>query len=484
MTEQPMTEQPMTDRLSFPRNFVWGSATAAYQIEGAAHTDGRLPSIWDVFCQVPGKVRNGDTGEVACDHYHRMTEDLDLMAALGLPSYRFSVSWPRVIPGGSGPVNHAGLDFYQRLVDGLLERGITPLLTLYHWDLPQALQVRGGWTNRDTVDRFVEYAVAVAAALGDRVPGFTTLNEPFCSAFLGYASGVHAPGETDRHAALTAAHHLNLAHGRAVSALRSVTAAELSITLNLAHLYPASDSEADLAAAEHVDRIANRIFLDPILRGSYPQELLTETKHLSDWAFLADGDLAEIAAPIDSLGVNFYNPTTIAAATEQLRGQLAGRWQNDPEGTGGPSQWPGTDLAYAIPMPGPHTGMGWPIVPEALTELLLRVHRDYPGVAMVVTENGAAFDDVVTADGQVHDADRVDYVHRHLAAVHAAIQAGADVRGYYLWSLLDNFEWAWGYSKRFGIVYVDYDSLARIPKASARWYADAIRQNSIPALGS
>jgi beta-glucosidase len=476
-----MSEQRMTDRLSFPPDFVWGSATAAYQIEGAAHADGRLPSIWDVFCQVPGKVANGDTGEVACDHYHRMAEDLDLMAELGLPSYRFSVSWPRVIPGGSGPVNEAGLDFYRRLVDGLLERNITPLLTLYHWDLPQALQVAGGWTNRDTADRFVEFAVAVAEALGDRVPGFTTLNEPFCSAFLGYASGVHAPGETDRHAALTAAHHLNLAHGRAVRALRSVTAAQLSLTLNLAQLYPASDSEADLAAVEHVDRIANRIFLDPILHGSYPQELLTETKHLSDWAFLADGDLAEIAAPIDSLGVNFYNPTTIAAATEQLRSRLSGRWQNDPAGTPGRSPWPGTDLAFSVPTPGPQTGMGWPIVPEAFTELLLRVHRDYPGVPMVVTENGAAFDDVVV-DGAVHDADRVDYVHRHLAAVHAAIEAGADVRGYYLWSFLDNFEWAWGYSKRFGIVYVDYESLARIPKDSARWFADTISQNSIPAL--
>ncbi|MDQ1740721.1 MAG: beta-glucosidase [Pseudonocardiales bacterium] len=472
----------MTNRLTFPPGFVWGSATAAYQIEGAAHADGRLPSIWDVFCQVPGKVRDGDTGEVACDHYHRMAEDLDLMAELGLPSYRFSVSWPRVIPGGSGPVNTAGLDFYRRLVDGLLERDITPLVTLYHWDLPQALQVEGGWTNRDTVDRFVEFAIVMAETLGDRVPGFTTLNEPFCSAFLGYASGVHAPGETDRHAALTAAHHLNLAHGRAVSALRPVTTAQLSITLNLAQLYPASDSEADLAAAEHVDRIANRIFLDPILRGSYPQELLTETKHLSDWAFVADGDLAEIAAPIDSLGVNFYNPTTIAAATEELRGQLAGRRQNDPDGTGGPSSWPGTDLAFAVPTPGPQTGMGWPIVPEALTELLLRVHRDYPSLPMVVTENGAAFDDVLTPDGQVPDADRIDYVHRHLAAVHAAIEAGADIRGYYLWSFLDNFEWAWGYSKRFGMVYVDYASQARIPKDSARWYADVIRQNSIPAL--
>ena len=274
----------MTDRLHFPQGFVWGSATAAYQIEGAARADGRLPSIWDVFCQVPGKVRNGETGEVACDHYHRMPEDLDLMAALGLPSYRFSVSWPRVIPGGSGPVNTAGLDFYQRLVDGLLERDITPLLTLYHWDLPQALQFEsGGWANRDTVGRFADYAEVIGRALGDRVPTITTLNEPWCTAFLGHSSGVHAPGVTDNATALTVAHHLNLAHGRAVSILRGLTPAstQLSVTLNLAQVRPASDSPEDLAAAEHVDAVANRVFLDPMLRGSYPPALLRDTSHLS-----------------------------------------------------------------------------------------------------------------------------------------------------------------------------------------------------------
>jgi beta-glucosidase len=471
----------MTEYLQFPPGFVWGSATAAFQIEGAVRADGRMPSIWDVFCATPGKVAGGDTGDVACDHYHRVTEDLDLMAALGLPAYRFSVSWPRVVPGGVGPVNQPALDFYRRLVDGLLERGITPQLTLYHWDLPQALQYEGGWTNRETVDRFTEFAIAVGTALGDRVPGITTLNEPFCSAFLGYASGVHAPGLTDRHAALTAAHHLNLAHGRAVRALRSVTAARLSITLNLSQIYPASDSEADLAAADHVDRIANRIFLDPILRGSYPAELLAETKHLSDWAYVADGDLAEIAAPIDSLGVNFYSPTTIAAATEELRRRLAGRWQNDPDRAAGPTEWPGTDLAFAIPMPGPYTDMGWPIRPASLTELLLRLHREFPGMPLYITENGAAFPDRLSGDGAVHDPERIDYLRDHLAALHAAITAGVDVRGYYLWSLLDNFEWAYGYAKRFGIVYVDYASLARIPKDSARWYAAVIARNGLPA---
>ena len=475
-----MTSQPTTDRLSFPPGFVWGSATAAYQIEGAVHADGRLPSIWDVFCQVPGNVTGGDTGDVACDHYRRMDADLDLMAELGLPSYRFSVSWPRVIPGGSGPVNEAGLDFYRRLVDGLLERGITPLLTLYHWDLPQALQFEGGWTNRDTVDRFADYAEVIGRALGDRVPTITTLNEPWCAAFLGHASGVHAPGLTDNATALLVAHHLNLAHGRAVRAVRSVCPAQLSVTLNLAQVRPASDSEADLAAAEHVDRIANRIFLDPMLRGSYPQELLTETKHLTDWAFVADGDLAEINAGIDLLGVNFYAPTEVAAASEEIRGQVTGRWVNDPsQSEAGPSPWPGTDLAYSVPQPGPYTAMGWPIVPEAFTDLLLRVHRDYPEIPLVVTENGAAFDDVVGPDGRVHDADRIDYVRRHLAAVHAAIGGGADVRGYYLWSLMDNFEWAWGYSKRFGMVFVDYASQQRIPKDSAFFFRNVIKNNAV-----
>ncbi len=343
---------------------------------------------------MPGRVHDGDTGEVACDHYHRMAEDLDLMAALGLPSYRFSVSWPRVIPGGSGPVNEAGLDFYRRLVDGLLERNITPLLTLYHWDLPQALQFEGGWANRDTVERFTDYAEVIGRALGDRVPTITTLNEPWCSAFLGHSSGVHAPGLTDNATALAVAHHLNLAHGRAVSVLRSVSPAQLSITLNLAQVQPASERPEDLAAAEHVDDLANRIFTEPILRGSYPDRLLRETSHLTDWSFVADGDLAEINAAIDVLGVNFYAPSRVAAATEEVRAQVTGRWVNDPSSSeSGPSPWPGTDRAYSIPQPGPYTAMGWPIVPDALTELLLRVHRDYPEIPLIVTENGAAFDD-------------------------------------------------------------------------------------------
>jgi beta-glucosidase len=471
----------MTHRLSFPPHFTWGSATAAYQIEGAATADGRLPSIWDVFCQVPGKVHDADTGDVACDHYHRMVEDLDLMSTLELPSYRFSVSWPRVIPAGTGPVNNAGLDFYRRLVDGLLERGITPLLTLYHWDLPQALQLQGGWAHRDTPAHFADYATVIGRALGDRVPTITTLNEPWCTAFLGHSTGVHAPGVTDNATALAVAHHLNLAHGRAVTVLRGLIPAtsQLSVTLNLAQVYPASDSAEDAAAAEHVDAIANRVFLDPILRGSYPAPLLRDTSHFTDWSFVADGDLAEINAGIDVLGVNFYAPSTVAAASERISSEVTGRWVNDPNQSGaGPSPWPGTDRAYSVPQPGPYTGMGWPIVPEAFTDLLLRVHRDYPDLPLVITENGAAFDDVLT-DGAVRDADRIDYVRRHLAAVHAAIEAGADVRGYYLWSFLDNFEWAWGYSKRFGMVYVDYATQARIPKDSARWFREVIRSNAV-----
>jgi beta-glucosidase len=476
---QEMTQTRTTNRLQFPRGFVWGSATAAYQIEGAAHADGRLPSIWDVFCQVPGRVRDGDTGEVACDHYHRMTEDLDLMAALGLPSYRFSVSWPRVIPGGSGPVNEAGLDFYRRLVDGLLQRNITPLLTLYHWDLPQALQFEGGWANRDTVERFTEYAEVIGRALGDRVPTITTLNEPWCTAFLGHSSGVHAPGLTDNATALAVAHHLNLAHGRSVSVLRSVSPAQMSITLNLAQVYPASDRPEDVAAAAHADDLANRIFTEPILRGSYPARLLRDTSHITDWSFVADGDLAEISAPIDVLGINFYAPSTVTAASEEIRAQVTGRWVNDPSSSeSGPSPWPGTDRAYSVPQPGPYTAMGWPIVPDSFTDLLLRVHRDYPEIPLMVTENGAAFDDELDG-GQVHDDDRIDYVRRHLAAVHAAIEAGADVRGYYLWSLMDNFEWAWGYSKRFGMVHVDYASQQRTPKDSALWFRDVIKNNAV-----
>jgi beta-glucosidase len=465
----------------FPTGFLWGAATASYQIEGAVHEDGRGPSIWDTFSHTPGKVLGGDTGDVACDHYHRYAEDVAIMADLGLQAYRFSLAWPRIVPAGSGPVNQAGLDFYSRLVDTLLAHGISPLATLYHWDLPQPLQDAGGWTNRATAERFAEYAEVVGRALGDRVPAFTTLNEPWCSAYLGYASGVHAPGHTSNAEGLAAVHHLNLAHGLGVSALRSVlpSSATVSVTLNLAQVRPASDSEADRDAARHVDGLANRIFLDPMLHGRYPADVLADLRHITDWAFIRDGDTDLTSAPIDVLGINYYTPARVAAATPELLARVSGRWVNDPHATEGPSAYPGTDLAVSVPQDGPYTAMGWRIEPGSLTELLLRVHRDHPDLPLLITENGAAFDDLVSEDWAVHDADRIDYVHGHLSAVHDAIGQGVDVRGYFLWSLLDNFEWAFGYSKRFGIVRVDYDSGARLVKDSARWYRDVIAANRL-----
>ena len=468
--------------VAFPDGFVWGSATAAYQIEGASAEDGRKPSIWDTFSRAPGNVHAGETGDVACDHYHRLDSDLDLMADLRLGAYRFSVSWPRVVPEGSGKINQPGLDFYQRLVDGLLARDITPLLTLYHWDLPQALSDTGGWLNRDTADRFVEYAQVIGAALGDRVTAITTLNEPFCSAFLGYGSGEHAPGIRDNASALTAAHHLNLAHGRAVTALRSIVpaACQLSITLNLAQVEPATESERDRGAARHVDDIANGVFLGPILRGAFADRLIADTRHITDWAFVRGGDLVDVAAPIDLLGVNYYSSTKVAAVGGSDGTPTAGLSLDRGHHMSSAAMWPGTDLAYSVPQPGPHTDMGWPIDPDGLTRLLVRLHREFPDLPLVVTENGAAYADSRAEDGAVHDPDRVSYVREHLLAVKRAIDAGVDVRGYYVWSLLDNFEWAWGYSKRFGIVYVDYESLDRVPKDSAWWFRDVIERNAVP----
>jgi beta-glucosidase len=443
----------------FPDGFTWGVASASYQIEGAVSEDGRLPSIWDTFSHTPGKVDGGDTGDVACDHYHRWPQDLDLVAGLGIPSYRFSVAWPRVLPDGRN-VNQAGLDFYKGLVDGMLERGIEPLLTLYHWDLPQALEDAGGWRNRDVVDRFTDYALVLGKELGDRLPAVTTLNEPWCSAYLGHASGEHAPGLRDDRLAYPVAHHLNLAHGRAVTALRGVLppTTAVSVTLNLQHVVPASDSPEDLAAARHVDAIANRIFLDPMLAGTLPDDLVAGTAHLTDWSFVQDGDLAEIVAPIDFLGVNYYSPSVVGS---------------DPSGR----RLPGTDRAFGVERPGPRTIMDWPIMASGLSELLLRVQRDY-GVPTMVTENGLATHDTVE-DGLVHDVDRIDYLRGHLGAVLDAIAAGADVRGYFEWTLLDNFEWAWGYDKRFGLVHVDFADQTRTLKDSARWYSDVVRRNAL-----
>ncbi|MDG9673521.1 GH1 family beta-glucosidase [Micromonospora sp. DH14] len=456
--------------IRFPENFLWGTATAAYQIEGAARDDGRGPSIWDTFSRTPGKVYQGHTGDVACDHYHRYADDVALMAELGLRAYRFSVAWPRIQPDGTGPANPRGLDFYDRLTDTLLDRGIDPIVTLYHWDLPQALEDRGGWTNRDTAEHFATYATAVYARLGDRIDVWTTLNEPWCSAYLGYGNGVHAPGERNAAAAFTAVHHLLLGHGLAARALRSAGARSVGITVNPADVRPADpQSAADAAAVRLVDGLHNRIFLDPLLAGGYPDDVREHVARIVEPTFIRDGDEKLIAAPIDLLGINYYAP-----------GYVAGR----PDGAGNDA-YPGTEGAvHFLPPAGPLTDMGWMIEPAGLTRLLERIATDYPGVPLLITENGAAFPDKPGTDSpdgpaQVIDADRIAYLDGHLRAAHEAISRGVDLRGYLVWSFLDNFEWAEGYRKRFGIVHVDYLTQRRTPKASARWYQEVISRNGL-----
>jgi beta-glucosidase len=480
--EERMTVAPTVR--SFPPGFVWGVGTAAYQIEGAVAEDGRTPSIWDTFSHAPGRVADGDTGDVACDHYHRYRQDVALLRSLGVGSYRFSVSWsritPQVGPDGLGPINEAGLSFYRALVAELVAAGIEPVVTLYHWDLPQALQDAGGWTYRGTAQRFAEYSLVVARALSPQVRNFTTLNEPWCSAFLGYASGVHAPGWQDPAAALVAAHHLNLAHGLAATAIRAhQPTATVGLTLNLAWVRcPAIDpaiDPRDADAVRRVDGLANRVFLDPVLSGYYPADLLTDTREISDWSFVRDGDLDVIHQVPDVLGVNYYTPTVV----RHWDGARA-RQRADGHGDGPASPWVGCDGVEFPPQPGPTTDMGWAIDPTGLREILLRLHREHPGLNLMVTENGAAYPDVVTEDGGVPDQNRIDYLHRHLAAVLDAVEAGAPVRGYFLWSLLDNFEWAHGYAKRFGIVRVNYPTQRRIVKDSGHWYADVIRSSALP----
>ena len=451
---------------------MWGAATAAYQIEGAAAVDGRTPSIWDTFSATPGKVLHGDTGEVAADHYRRWRDDVALMAELGLQAYRLSLSWSRLLPGAGSALNPAGADFYSRLVDELLAAGIAPVVTLYHWDLPQELEDAGGWPVRDTALRFADYAEQAGRLLGDRVHTWTTLNEPWCSAFLGYASGVHAPGRTEPAAALAAAHHLNLGHGLANAALRSVVSpdAQHSITLNLHHVRPETGSPEDADAVRQVDAVANRVFLDPVLGRGYPQDLLQDTAGLTDWAFVQDGDEQRIAAPLDALGVNYYSPTQAAHWDRTAPRRMA---DGHAEGA---SPWVGCDDVEFPRLPGPYTAMGWPIDATGMSDLLLRLHGEHPNVPLVVTENGAAFDDVVTPDGRVEDTARVDYLRDHIAAVQSARASGVDVRGYFAWSLLDNFEWSYGYSKRFGLVHVDYETQQRTRKVSAHWYRARIAE--------
>ncbi|MFI9009809.1 GH1 family beta-glucosidase [Actinosynnema sp. NPDC053489] len=456
------------DVLRFPPGFRWGAATASFQIEGATAEDGRGPSIWDTFAARPGAVRGGDTGDPACDHYHRYPADVELMAELGLGAYRFSLAWPRIQPLGAGRVEPRGLAFYDRLVDELLGKGIEPVVTLYHWDLPQALEDRGGWRDRDTAHRFAEYAALAHEHLGDRVRSWTTLNEPWCSAFLGYANGVHAPGVVDPKASLEAAHHLLLGHGLAVRAMRARASADhrFSIVLNFGALDVDDDSALD--AARKVDGLQNRLFLDPLGGRGYPRDVVEDTAWLGDWtAVVRDGDLDVIATPIDWMGVNYYAPTRVAAAADPL------------VVTGGP--FPGLRGVEFLPPRGEVTGMNWEIDPTGLTRLLQRLQRDV-GLPLVVTENGSAFPDVVEG-GEVVDLARTRYLVDHLRAVHAAIAAGVDVRGYFAWSLLDNFEWAEGYSQRFGIVHVDYGTQVRTVKRSGRALAAVIGANAVPTTG-
>ncbi len=441
-------------------DFRWGVATSAYQIEGAAETDGRTPSIWDTFCRVSGAVVRGEHGDVACDHYHRTAEDLDIIAGLGVDSYRFSLAWPRIQPGGRGPANPRGIAFYDRLVDGLLERGITPWLTLYHWDLPQELEDAGGWPARDTAHRFAEYAELAYQALGDRVTHWTTLNEPWCSAMLGYAEGVHAPGRRDFAAAMSAVHHLLLGHGLAAGRLRELARGplELGITLNLGRGTPATDAPADREAARRADGLGTRLYLDPLVHARYPDDVVADLAARNVTLPVRDGDLAAISAPLDVLGVNYYSSHQFSGTTED--GATTGE--------------DGLPVVRAVPFGRPRTAMDWEIVPEGLTELLLRLHRDY-GLPMVITENGAAFDDIAEEDGAVRDVARIGYFRDHLRAVAAARARGARVDGYFAWSLLDNFEWAEGYGKRFGLVRVDYDTQRRTVKDSGHWYRETVR---------
>jgi beta-glucosidase len=443
--------------MPFPPGFLWGAATSSYQIEGAVNEDGRGESIWDRFSRVPGAVERGETGDVADDHYHRYAADVDLMADLGLRAYRFSIAWARVHPEGAGRRNEAGLDFYRRLVDRLLERDIVPLATLYHWDLPQALQDRaGGWASRETAERFGEYASTVFDALGDRVTRWITLNEPWVASFLGNHVGIHAPGIRDLPTAVRASHHLMLGHGRAVEAFRAAgRPGEIGVTLDLQVSDPATDTDVDIEAARHADGHTNRRFLDPILRGSYPADMLdVDAAAGADPGHIEPGDLALISAPIDFLGMNYYFRRRVAATTDVLG------FRDVPPAAGERT-----------------TEMGWPIRPDGLRDQLLRLHREYPSIPIHITENGVADTAGVGPDGRVDDPLRIEYLRGHIAAVEEAIDAGVDVRGYFAWSLMDNFEWAFGYRPRFGLVHVDFDTLERTPKASAEWYRSVIAAN-------
>ncbi|MFC0504124.1 GH1 family beta-glucosidase [Micromonospora costi] len=442
-----MTTAPMPD---FPPGFRWGVSTSAYQIEGAVTAHGRGASIWDTFAHSPGRIADGSTGDDACDHYHRYAEDVGLLAGLGVSAYRFSIAWPRVQPTGAGAANPAGLDFYDRLVDALLDAGVDPVATLFHWDLPQALEDAGGWLHRDTAARFAEYADLTAARLGDRVKLWITLNEPFIHMSLGHAMGVHAPGRALLFGAFPVAHHQLLGHGLAVAALRSRTTSPVAIANNYSPVRLAGDSDAHRAAGEAYDALHNRLFTDPLLGLGYPEG--TDL----DPGLVRDGDLAAIAAPIDVLGVNYYNPTGVRAAEE------------------------GSPLPFEmVPLDRyPRTAFDWPVAPDGLRELLLQLHHRYGDALppIQVTESGCAYDDEPDADGRVHDPERIAYLDGHVRAVREAIDAGVPVTGYFVWSLLDNWEWSEGFTKRFGLVHVDYGTQRRTPKSSYAWFRDLVRR--------
>ncbi|MGC4939702.1 GH1 family beta-glucosidase [Kribbella sp. DT2] len=442
----------------FPDGFVWGAATAAYQVEGAVDADGRGPSIWDTFCKVPGAIAGGDTGDVACDHYHRYPEDVALMAGLGLGAYRFSIAWPRIQPDGSGALNQKGLDHYRRVVDELLARDLTPYVTLYHWDLPQALQDKGGWAARDTAYRFSEYAGVVHDALGDVVKQWITLNEPKVSSHAGYGSGIHAPGIQDQELRNRSVHHLLLAHGLGLQVLRDgrhASGQSVGLTLDVSPVEGATSSEADQAAARRLDGDSHRLFLDPVLRGVYPEDVMEQ---LGGFEWVQEGDLPLISAPIDFLGINYYRRMLVEASET---GPLYAK----------------TVLPEGVPV----TSVDWPVQPDGLREVVAGLTAAYDGLPpLYITENGAAYDDVPAADGSVDDPLRVDYLQGHLLALHQAIQDGVDVRGYFVWTLLDNFEWAEGFAKRFGVVHVDYATQLRTPKTSAGWLGQVARDNAVP----
>ena len=458
--------------LSFPEGFSWGAATAAYQIEGATTADGRGVSIWDTFSRIPGKVRRGDTGDVACDSYHRYREDVALLASLGLSDYRFSISWPRIQPGGTGAVNSKGVDYYRALLDELASHDISAAVTLYHWDLPQELQDAGGWAVRDTAERFADYALIVAEQLGDRVSRWITLNEPQVVASHGYRDGVHAPGLTDEAAAAAATHHLLLAHGLATQALRSVhPATPVGITLDMhtVKLPDGTQPEFVEKAWLATDAELNGLFLEPVLHGHYPTN--ARAVLLPDSSVIADGDMDTIRQPIDFLGVNYYAPVFLRAG--------------DPNDLRVNEELPRCELPGVVeyrPAELERTPMGWLVDSDGLYDLLLQVSGQAPGVPLYITENGCAAEDYVDPLGEVKDLERISYLHQHLEAAARAIKAGVNLAGYYVWSLLDNFEWGWGYQKRFGIVFVDFETQRRIPKASAQFYSEIVRANAVPSV--